>query len=112
MFELLKTTDASGVIVISGDRHLGEISVLPSEFLGYPLYEITSSGLNSALGENSDAKYEPNSFRIRDENVLVDNFGSIQISSNGEGIELKLQIRDKNGNKLQEKVVALESLKK
>ena len=62
MFELLRTTDASGVIVISGDRHLGEISVLPLDYLGYPLYEITSSGLNSALGENSDARDEQNSF--------------------------------------------------
>jgi len=110
-FDLLKTTKADGVIVVSGDRHLGEISVLPSRYIGYPLYEVTSSGMNSALGIGHYRGAETNSLRATDENVLVDNFGSIQIIRGEDEILLKLQIRDVTGKVIREKIVPLESLK-
>ena len=45
MRELLKTAKARNIIILSGDRHLGEISVDPEVGLGYPLVDFTSSGM-------------------------------------------------------------------
>jgi alkaline phosphatase D len=47
LYKLLRDTKASGVIVLSGDRHLGELSVA-TDAITYPLYDITSSGFNQA----------------------------------------------------------------
>ncbi|HEX4608356.1 MAG TPA: alkaline phosphatase D family protein, partial [Urbifossiella sp.] len=44
-YDLVRKTGAAGVVVLSGDRHLGEISLDPAA-VGYPLYDVTSSGLN------------------------------------------------------------------
>jgi alkaline phosphatase D len=111
LYDLLVNTRANGVIVVSGDRHLAEISMLAAERIGYPLYEITSSGLNSAMGRNSQGRLEQNSLRDMKKNVLVNNFGSIQVTRHGKDIELRLQIRGESGEILQEKVISLDSLR-
>ncbi len=46
LFELIRRTKAGGVIILSGDRHMAELSRLPAQVVGYPLYELTSSALN------------------------------------------------------------------
>ena len=111
LINLLKDTKAQGVIMISGDRHLGEMSALNNEAIGYPLYEITSSNLNLPKNSNGFGVDEHNNLRITKDNVLLNNFGTIQIIRQGSDIELKLQLRDVNGNVLQETVVPLETLK-
>src|SRR5262245_17506926 len=45
--KLLRDTRAAGVVVLSGDRHLAELSLLDGP-AGYPLYDLTSSGFNQA----------------------------------------------------------------
>jgi alkaline phosphatase D len=45
LLELIAATRANGVIFLSGDRHVGALYRL-DEGVPYPLYEITSSGLN------------------------------------------------------------------
>ena len=47
LYALLNTTQANGVIILSGDRHLAEVS-LDTKAIGYPLYDVTSSGFNQA----------------------------------------------------------------
>jgi alkaline phosphatase D len=111
LFDLIVNTQAQGVIVLSGDRHLAEISMLPAERIGYPLYELTSSGLNSAMGKNSAGQPERNSLRVMQNTVLVNNFGSIQIRWQGARVELKLQLRGERGEVLQEKIIRLDSLR-
>lgn len=62
-FKLLEDTAVKGVILISGDRHLAELS-RKNDF-GYPLYELTSSGLTHA--SNLPEHYpwtEPNRYRV------------------------------------------------
>lgn len=44
---LLRDTKANGVILLSGDRHVGELS-LDTTAISYPLYDLTASGLNQA----------------------------------------------------------------
>ena len=46
LFELIRRTGARAVLILSGDRHMAELSRLPAEVVGYPLYELTSSALN------------------------------------------------------------------
>jgi len=77
LFDLIKSTKAKGVVLISGDRHLAEISMLPKEIVGYPLYEITASGLNSAMGLSRSFSTETNKHRLG-ETFFLDNFGAIQ----------------------------------
>src|SRR5690606_1221527 len=60
LLALLAREDVPPVILLSGDRHLGEISV-DRESCGYPLHEITASSFNQP-GGGSDA--EPNDLRL------------------------------------------------
>ena len=110
LFELIKNSAVSGVVIISGDRHLAEISKLEGT-LGYPLYEITASGLNSALGANSPAANELNVLRTSAKNVLSDNFGSIQIERDGDDAVLQFQIHNVEGEVLDEVELLLSVLK-
>lgn len=45
LVDLLRTRRANGVVLLSGDMHYGEISRWPVADGGYPLWDITSSGL-------------------------------------------------------------------
>ncbi len=45
LFKLIQDTKAGGVILVSGDRHWSELSLL-SEDVPYPMYELTSSSFN------------------------------------------------------------------
>ena len=46
--ELIASTGAEGVVILSGDSHYAELSRLDSETVGYPLWEATSSGLTES----------------------------------------------------------------
>jgi alkaline phosphatase D len=60
LFELLRRTRAEGLVILSGDRHFAEISRRREPGL-YPLYDITSSGLNRHFPENY---VNPNRYRL------------------------------------------------
>ena len=47
---LIAETGASGVLFVSGDRHLMEISRDVTRNAPYPLWDFTSSGLNIVFG--------------------------------------------------------------
>lgn len=53
LIQLIKANSHKGAILISGDRHVGEISKLAVEGLPYPLVDITSSGLTHAYTQFS-----------------------------------------------------------
>lgn len=62
-YDLVTKTGARGVVVISGDRHLTEISVdrgSAERRVPYPIWDFTSSGMNLNRGSVSDV----NSFRV------------------------------------------------
>lgn len=75
LLDLLAQPAIPPVILLSGDRHLAEISQLPAEVTGYPLTEITSSALTQSGGSNST---EVNKHRIG-ENYTMNNFGSLTV---------------------------------
>jgi alkaline phosphatase D len=65
---------AKGVIILSGDRHIAEISQTQVPKMSYPLIDITSSGLTHSYSNYSG---EPNKYRIS-EVVPKKNFGLLK----------------------------------
>jgi alkaline phosphatase D len=62
-------------VILSGDRHIAEISKIILEDLNYPLYDFTSSGLTHTWQR---ADVEKNKYRISD--FIIDlNFGILLI---------------------------------
>ena len=47
LYKLIRDTKAAGLVLLSGDRHLAELSLMDGD-VGYPLYDLTSSGMNQA----------------------------------------------------------------
>ena len=58
--KLLQTSQAKNVIILSGDRHSSELSLLELDGLNYPLIDFTSSGLTHSYGK---PKVEENPYR-------------------------------------------------
>ena len=78
LLEMLRASGATGVMLVSGDRHAAEISRIPAgaEALPYPLYDLTASSLNQVIGRSQPE--EPNQFRVGSR-YHGTNFGTIEI---------------------------------
>ncbi|WBA43780.1 alkaline phosphatase D family protein [Hymenobacter canadensis] len=61
LLALLTETHPKGVLLISGDRHIGEMSRLAVPGLAAPVLEVTSSGLTHPATNNTG---EPNDLRV------------------------------------------------
>lgn len=107
LYALLNSTKASGVLILSGDRHLAEVS-LDTKALGYPLYDVTSSGFNQA-SKNWRAP-EANSKRVA-AMPYGDNFGFITIDWSGDDPRVAVQVRDEDGDATAGFKVRLSTLK-
>ena len=96
LFELLASSQAGGVLFISGDRHLAEISRLGPEESGAdcPLFDITSSSLNKPSVH--DVAREPNRHRVG-ANYPGENFGSIEIDWSEADPTVEIAILDAGG---------------
>jgi alkaline phosphatase D len=99
LLNLFRRYPSKRVIMISGDRHIAEISQLNIEALDYPLYDFTSSGLTHTW---SNAGSETNVHRISD--FIIDlNFGLIIIDWDDQGKhEITFQIRGEENSLLYE----------
>lgn len=107
LFKLIETTMASGAFFISGDVHFTELS--KSGEGPYPLYDITSSGLNQSPGRTWYTSV--NKYR-QDEKVYPGrNFGLIRIDWAGDKTKITLQGRKESGEVAHETVVPLSRLK-
>lgn len=93
LFELLRQTKAAGVIFLSGDRRLAELSQVDAG-VGYPIYDLTSSGLN--MGNQRWKGVEKNSKRVATM-TYGDNFGMIMIDWDKPDPSIRLQIRNVDG---------------
>lgn len=93
LYQLIRDTQANGVVFISGDRHLGDIS-LDNTAVGYPLFDVTASGLNQA--SSNWRPLEPNSRRVAGLQ-FGNHFGSIEIDWQLPDPMLKLQLRLEDG---------------
>ncbi len=94
LYDLINSTGATGVVVLSGDRHLGEIS-MDTTSVGYPLYDATSSGLNQA--SQTFRLPEPNKQRVS-AMPWGNNYGTILIDWAKPDPLLSIQLRDEDGD--------------
>jgi len=94
--QLISTSKAKGVIVLSGDRHISEFSKVDVPNLDYPLIDFTSSGLTHSYESFSG---EPNPYRIG-EVTHVPSFGMLKL--NAKAGTATMQIMTENGHVLQE----------
>lgn len=109
LIDLIAKTQANGVVFISGDRHLAELSVIKTGIDGspYPLYDVTSSGLNQGGGGNPN---EPNPHRAVPM-YRGSNFGTLAVELEGQSPAVTLRVHDGKGKVAIERQVALSDLR-
>ena len=94
LFKLIRDSGAEGLIILSGDRHLAELSMMDAG-VGYPIYDLTASGLNQAA--RAWRPLEANRHRVATMN-WDDHFGVIAIEWDRPDPRISLQIRDADGD--------------
>jgi len=95
-FRLLEKTKPSRPVLISGDRHISELSRIELPALETPLYELTSSGMTHTWGSAGE---EPNRYRVG-ELIISKAFGLIRIDWSGAEPSLRVLVKKDNGQEL------------
>ncbi len=95
LFNLLAEKQPERVLLLSGDRHIAEISEQKWKGLDYPIVDVTSSGLTHTWrGDNPPVEY--NQHRVG-ELIAQLNYGILKISLTKEGaIDVIAQVRGDN----------------
>lgn len=101
LLDMLVSLRVPGAILISGDRHIAELSRLDDPRLGYPLYELTASGLTHTWSERWE---EANRYRVGE--LLMDlNYGTADIDWTGRSPRVTLRVFDsRNGVRIEQGV--------
>jgi alkaline phosphatase D len=117
LFRLIKDTGANGVVFLTGDRHLAEISKLPADHKdggGYPLFDVCSSSLNVPSGNMTKSKVrfanEVNSYRVGLTYFDV-NFGIVMIDWEADDPVIRLQVREEKGDVILQQRLTLSQLR-
>jgi hypothetical protein len=108
LYRLIKETGVEGVIFLSGDRHLAELSTMDGG-AGYPFYDLTSSGLNQ--GARAWRPQEAHRHRVATM-AWGNNFGQITIDWERPDPLISLQIRDEGGDVFLGQKLNLSTLKR
>jgi alkaline phosphatase D len=109
LLRTIRAADAAGVIVVSGDRHSGEISRLPpgADALAYPLYDLTASSINHP--KHAAVPEDPNRLRLGPWCRGV-NFGTIEIDWDAADPAVTIALRDEEGGIFHAERVRLSAL--
>lgn len=91
-FDLLVSTKPANPLLISGDRHISEISGIQLDGLSHPLYEVTSSSLTHAW---SGVNVETNQYRVG-EMINQNNFAILDIDWEAENPRMTISIKGLN----------------
>jgi alkaline phosphatase D len=94
LYDLIRDTKAGGVVILSGDRQLAELSQMDAG-VGYPLYDLTSGGLNMAARRWRPV--EVNRHRVA-AMPFGDNFGVVAIDWERTPPRVSLQVHDAEGD--------------
>lgn len=109
LLALLSRTRASGVLLMSGDRHHAELACQPSSLDGmqpdYPLWEMTTSALNQPKAW----QYEANRWRVGDA-YFQNNFGMLEIDWDAPGVGLELRVHAEDGSVVMRQLLRLDEL--
>jgi len=90
LYNLIKSSKAKGVMVLSGDRHISEFSQKEIKGLKYPLVDFTSSGLTHVYSSFSG---EPNKYRVG-EVISQKSFGVVRFNFKAKSVLMSMH--DKN----------------
>ncbi|MGF1448559.1 MAG: alkaline phosphatase D family protein [Opitutales bacterium] len=93
MVDLIARSGRAGVLFISGDRHIHELSCWRAEALPYPLYDLTSSGLTHTW---ESFPGEPNRWRLAGPNNRR-GFGVVRLDWSKEPVLITLEIQSLDG---------------
>ncbi|PAW86567.1 MAG: phosphodiesterase [Pedosphaera sp. Tous-C6FEB] len=104
--DLLRSTRANGVLLLSGDRHWCELSRMDGP-LGYPLYELTASAMTQRHPRGTPT---PNRFRHLPRTFHDANVGRLRIDWQRADPRLTLQILDVDGRVQIEQAINLGDL--
>jgi len=90
LFEALKGREASGLVLLSGDRHAG--GVYTTQYKGETLWELTSSSLNLSFGSDNDRSTarEPDPARVG-KFFSEENYGLVDIDWKAKKLTLTLK---------------------
>lgn len=85
LLSTIASTQAQGVIVLSGDRHHSELSVLEDSAVGYPLHDLTVSSFNRP-------RSHPNEINEHRRGPIIDqsNFGTCDIDWSARAVSLRI----------------------
>lgn len=107
-YQLLESTGANGVVIVSGDRHSAAIYKLP-DFAPYPLVEMTTSSLNVPLTSFvKNPVDEPGPHRLINP-YYETNYGLIDIDWDAGQLSMKLM--DGASQTIAEEIIPIDSLK-
>jgi alkaline phosphatase D len=100
LLNLIVKIQPKNTLLLSGDRHMAEISRMDVIGLPYPLYDFTSSGMTHTRPNDN----EPNRFR-QGEMVVRKNFGILQISWINDRPMVTMQVRGPRNELFKQEVV-------
>ncbi|QYU68965.1 alkaline phosphatase D family protein [Leptolyngbya sp. 15MV] len=104
LFDFIRDEGITGVVLLSGDTHVGELNAIArSEQRGYDLYELVSSPL--AQDTRTNWLERRPEMRIREVYVGDCNFGAIEIDTTLPDPEIRLNLIDTRGNRVWKPVV-------
>lgn len=100
LLSLIAQSKPKNLLLLSGDRHMAEVSKMDLQGLPYPLYDFTSSGLTHIRSGNN----EMNRLRVGDM-IVKKNFGLLKIRWEGEHPVVTMQVRGLQNEMYQELIV-------
>jgi alkaline phosphatase D len=106
-------------VVISGDRHMAELSRLtPADGVPYPLYDLTTSGLNQPPpakpkeGQKAEPKKpQTNRYRLHEHPYTGSNFGLLRVKWDDPGPSLRLEACGMEGQVVISRDIAFSELR-
>lgn len=107
LLQFIAQHNITGVVIVSGDTHWGEVSRVAragDTTLPYPLWEVTSSGLTEEWKHIS-----PNRHRVSDATHEV-NYGFITIDWQQPDPAISLGLKDVNGDMVTQRTLTLSEL--
>lgn len=110
LWDLIRETRASGVVLLSGDRHMAGYYLSAPGGAPYRIPELTSSSLNLPItGDEARASFadEPGPHRIGDL-YLEPNFGTLEIDWDARTVALV--VRDAGGGEVRREVWPIDEL--
>lgn len=100
LLSLISQTKPKNLLILSGDRHMTEVSKMEMPGLSYPLYDFTSSGMTHIRSGLS----ETNKYRVG-ELIIKKNFGILKIHWVNDKPVVTMQARGPKNELYQEIVV-------